>query len=162
MEIKKSLKIGLDFHGVINSRPSYFKDFTEYAEASGHQIYVITGGPAKAIESFLNAWGIKYTEIFTILDHYAAEGKVTHFPDGSFKVPDELWDTAKAKFCRKHNIDIQIDDSAVYGLSFTTPYCRYNEVSRSCRLSKKLSVNLSLPPQDAIIQIEKALAALNG
>ena len=113
METKKSLKIGLDFHGVINTRPSYFKDFTEYAEAAGHQIYVITGGPAKAIESFLKAWGIKYTGLFTILDYYAAEGKVTYFPDGHFKIPDELWDTAKAKYCRQHKIDIQIDDSEV-------------------------------------------------
>lgn len=43
---EKFLKIGLDFHGVINTNPSYFKDFTEYAEARGHRIYIITGGPA--------------------------------------------------------------------------------------------------------------------
>ena len=41
---EKFLKIGLDFHGVINTNPSYFKDFTEYAEARGHRIYIITGG----------------------------------------------------------------------------------------------------------------------
>ena len=161
METKKSLKIGLDFHGVINTRPSYFKDFTEYAEAAGHQIYVITGGPAKAIESFLKAWGIKYTGLFTILDYYAAEGKVTYFPDGHFKIPDELWDTAKAKYCRKHKIDIQIDDSEVYGRAFVTPFCRYNESSHNCQLDRNIVVNLALPPRDALIQIEKALDALS-
>ncbi len=161
METKKSLKIGLDFHGVINTRPSYFKDFTEYAEAAGHQIYVITGGPAKAIESFLKAWGIKYTGLFTILDYYAAEGKVTYFPDGHFKIPDELWDTAKAKYCRQHKIDIQIDDSEVYGRAFVTPFCRYNESSHNCQLDRNIVVNLALPPRDALIQIEKALDALS-
>lgn len=49
---EKFLKIGLDFHGVINTNPSYFKDFTEYAEARGHRIYIITGGPAAKISSF--------------------------------------------------------------------------------------------------------------
>lgn len=161
METKKSLKIGLDFHGVINTRPSYFKDFTEYAEAAGHQIYVITGGPANAIESFLKAWGIKYTGLFTILDYYAAEGKVTYFPDGHFKIPDELRDTAKAKYCRQHKIDIQIDDSEVYGRAFVTPFCRYNESSHNCQLARNIVVNLALPPRDALIQIEKALDALS-
>ena len=161
METKKSFKIGLDFHVVINTRPSYFKDFTEYAEAAGHQIYVITGGPANAIESFLKAWGIKYTGLFTILDYYAAEGKVTYFPDGHFKIPDELWDTAKAKYCRQHKIDIQIDDSEVYGRAFVTPFCRYNESSHNCQLARNIVVNLALPPRDALIQIEKALDALS-
>jgi hypothetical protein len=80
---EKFLKIGLDFHGVINTNPSYFKDFTEYAEARGHRIYIITGGPAAKISSFLNAWGIRYTELFAILDYYAARGEVKFFSAGN-------------------------------------------------------------------------------
>lgn len=162
METEKLLKIGLDFHGVINTNPSYFKDFTEYAERHGHQIYIITGGPAKAIESFLKAWGIKYTGLFTILDHYAALGKVTFYPDGNFKMDDKLWNTAKAKFCRKHHIDIHVDDSTVYGLSFSTPYCLYDEASRACSLNKKLVISFAIPPQDSLMQMAKALAELKS
>lgn len=54
---EKFLKIGLDFHGVINTNPSYFKDFTEYAEARGHRIYIITCGPAAKISSFFECLG---------------------------------------------------------------------------------------------------------
>lgn len=157
---EKFLKIGLDFHGVINTNPSYFKDFTEYAEARGHRIYIITGGPAAKISSFLNAWGIRYTELFTILDYYAARGEVKFFSDGNFKMDDGLWNSAKAKFCRRHGIDIHIDDSDVYGLSFTTPYCLYDSVSRTCCLSKNNTVSFALPPRDCLHRIEKALAAL--
>ena len=160
MAIKMSLKIGLDFHGVINTNPSYFKDFTEYAVAQGHQIYIVTGGPASAISSFLKAWGIKYTEMYTILDHYSALGKVTFFPDGHFKMDENLWDAAKAKYCRKHNISIMIDDSIVYGRSFTTPYCRYDEVTRSCTLKKGISISLALKPEECLRQMEKALIAV--
>lgn len=157
METKKSLKIGLDFHGVINTRPSYFKDFSEYAEAHGHQIYIISGGPADKLESFLKAWGIKYTELFTIFDHYASLGEVKLYPDGQFRVDDKLWDTAKAKFCRKYNIDIHIDDSSVYGLTFTTPYCQYNEKDRTCTLPRQKIISFSCPPQEVLRQMEKAL-----
>jgi len=162
MKTEENLKIGLDFHGVINSCPSYFKDFTEYAESCGHQIYVITGGPAKPVESFLNAWGIKYTELYTIVDDYAAQGKVAFFPDGHFKLDDKLWNTAKAKFCRRRHIDIHVDDSSVYGLSFTTPYCKYDPVRRICSLPEKLTVSFAVSPRDAVKQIETALKALKA
>lgn len=66
----------------------------------------------------------------------------------------------KAKFCRRHGIDIHIDDSDVYGLSFTTPYCLYDSVSRTCCLSKNNTVSFALPPRDCLHRIEKALAAL--
>lgn len=158
METKHFLKIGLDFHGVINSHPSYFKDFTEVAISRGHQIYIITGGPAQKISCFLRGWGICYQELFAILDYYAAQGKVTFYPDGSFHIDDKLWNTAKAKFCKKYGIDIHIDDSTIYGQSFTTPYCLYDEKTGNCILDGHYKINLSIPPEESVKQLERVLA----
>lgn len=155
---KQGLKIGLDFHGVITADPAYFKAFTDEAARAGHQIYIITGGPEKVIQDFLSSEGICCYKLFTILDYYAARGLVTFYPDGNFKMDDELWNSAKGKFCREFKIDIHIDNSQVYGKYFTTPYCLYDQQSKSCTLDNDVVVSLSLSPQEALAQIEKALA----
>lgn len=69
-------------------------------------------------KNFLDAWQIKYTAIFSLLEHFASHGKVTYFENGNFKVPDDLWNKAKAEYCLEHNIDIQIDDTLEYGKIF--------------------------------------------
>ena len=158
MSNKHFLKIGLDFHGVINSHPSYFKDFTEAAISRGHKIYIITGGPAQKIACFLSGWGQCYHEIFAILDYYSAQGKVNFLPDGSFHIDDKLWNTAKAKFCQKYGIDIHIDDSEIYGRSFSTPYCRFDEKNRNCILDGQYKINLSLSPEESVKQLERILS----
>lgn len=157
MENSKRLKIGLDFHGVITEEPAYFKEFTDAAVARGHQIYIITGGPEEAVQKFLQSWEICCYKLFTILDYYAKRDMVTYDQDGNFKVDDDLWNTAKAKFCRQYQIDIHIDNSALYGKYFTTPYCLYDPDSRTCMLKNDFVVSLALPPKDALAQIEKAL-----
>ena len=162
MTTERFLKIGLDFHGVINRHPSYFKDFTEMATFRGHKIYIITGGPAEKIACFLKGWGIRYNELFAIMDYYAAKGEIKFFPDGSFHVDDKLWNTAKAKFCKKYQIDIHIDDSDVYGQSFSTPYCQYDEKSGICVIDSQYKLNLSLPPEEAVIQLERILSKLEN
>ena len=158
----KHLKIGLDFHGVINTHPSYFKDFTQAATSRGHEIYIITGGPADKIACFLRGWGICYQDLFAILDYYTARGEVTFFQDGSFHVDDKLWNTAKARFCKKYDIDIHIDDSKIYGQSFSTPYCCYNSQRNECTVNDKYIINFKLPAEESIIQLEHILANIKN
>ena len=158
----KQLKIGLDFHGVINSHPSYFKDFTQAAVSRGHKIYIITGGPADKIACFLRGWGICYQELFAIVDYYAAKGEVTFYKDGSFHVDDKLWNTAKARFCKKYQIDIHIDDSDVYGQSFSTPYCHYDDKTGNCCLNNQYKINLLLPAEESIKQLEQVLSKIKN
>lgn len=132
---EKKYKIGLDYHGVINYNPAFFSAFSKELQKLGHEVYVITGGPLKKIHTELAKIGLPYTDIFTIVDYYANKGEVTYFPDGSFRMDDGLWNAAKAKYCREHGIDVQIDDSFIYGEYFTTPYCLYDSTSQSCLLS---------------------------
>lgn len=120
------LKIGLDFHGVITDNPEYFKVFANEALRRGYEIHIISGGPKATIEKFLQQWGIKYTDIFAIVDYYDARGCVTFYENGEFKVPDKLWNCAKAAYCDENGINIHIDDTMSYSEGFTTPFCFYD------------------------------------
>ncbi len=162
MSAEDKIKIGLDFHGVITDNPEYFKGFAEEALARGHEIHVISGGPKKTIAEFLKKWGIKYSRVFTIIDFYDARGQVTFFENGEFKVPAELWDSAKAKYCRDKHIDIHIDDTDRYSGGFTTPFCFYDGHTKHCRLANNTMINLSDTPEAGILAIEKFVALFRG
>lgn len=154
----KQIKIGLDFHGVINNRPEYFARFSRAAARKGYEIHVITGGPRDLVEKKLNAWGIYYTEIFAILDYYDAHGEVKYFENGEYKIPDKLWDTAKAEYCAVNGINVHIDDSSVYVKWFTTPYCHYDSDGSSCTSVSGTRINFADSPLTALHQIEKMIS----
>lgn len=135
-ESRRVLKIGLDYHGVINDNPEYFSAFCAEVRKRGHLLYILTGGPADKVKVRLATAGIVYDGLFTIVDYYVARGNFHYMPDGSIYIEDKLWNRAKADFCRRHQIDVQIDDSLVYGEYFSTPYCLYDSESRSCLLSR--------------------------
>ena len=70
------IRIGLDFHGVIDTNPSYFKEFCSAAISIGWKIFIITGGPYEKVKTLLEKWQIPYSEIFAIYDYYDKLGKV--------------------------------------------------------------------------------------
>lgn len=159
-ENRRRLKIGLDYHGVINDNPGYFSAFCAEIRTRGHRLYILTGGPADKVKGRLAAAGIAYDELFTIVDYYVALGHFHYMPDGSIYIDDKLWNRAKADFCRKHQIDVQIDDSLVYGEYFSTPYCLYNRGNKSCQLSlhgQEINLN-GLSAAEAVNRSETILA----
>ncbi len=129
-----NLKIGIDFHGVITASPKFFKDFTRLAQEQGFKIYIISGGPYQKVKDYLDAHEIKYDSIFALVDYFAAQGKVTYGENGRFEVEEDLWNRAKAEYCREHGINIQIDDSPEYGVAFSTPFCHYNSEKKVCEV----------------------------
>ena len=154
------LKIGLDYHGVINNHPLYFKHFCDLAHGRGHHMYILSGGSKPQTISQLTKAQIRYTGLFTIMDYYLDQGKGNFMDDGHFKIDDRLWNTAKAQYCRCRQIDIQIDDSLIYGKYFTTPYCVFDAHTKQCVLTKcENSIDFSLPPQEALLQLEKILVS---
>lgn len=128
-------KIGVDFHGVINTRPDFFREFCREALKIGLAVYIISGGPRETILAYLNQYRIPYTKLWCIYDYYEQRHQVEFYDDGSFHVADELWNKAKAEYCKEQNICVHIDDSAIYGREFATPYCRYDEQANSCVLN---------------------------
>ena len=149
------LKIGLDYHGVIDKKTSYFAKFCKEARSRGHRIYIITGGPAVKIKELLAESEIPYDFIFAISDYYQALGMVKQIADGSLVIPQHLWDKAKADFCKNNKINFHIDDSLDYMHWFSTPFCLYDTKGDICYLSPGLSFNLSQSPQEVIKVLEK-------
>ena len=76
------IKIGLDFHGVIDANPKYFSGFTQEARKRGWKIYVITGGPYEKVKQELEQMNISYDEIFAIYDYYLFQSQ----PRATFKI----------------------------------------------------------------------------
>ena len=144
-------KIGVDFHGVINTKPDFFREFCREALKIGLEVYIISGGPRETILAYLNQYQIPYTKLWCIFDYYEQRHQVEFYDDGSFRIDDELWNKAKAEYCKEQNSCIHIDDSAIYGREFVTPYCRYDEQANSCVLNGK-QIYLANPAQ-ALSQI---------
>lgn len=146
-------KIGVDFHGVINSNPFFFGKLCALAEEQGHEIHIISGGPKEYIEKFLALHKIKYTALWCIFDYFDAKNEVEFLPDGSFHVDDTAWDSAKGEYCRRNEICVHIDDSLVYGDYFTTPYCLYNERGKQGIL-KGQTLDFSDTPEEILRNIK--------
>lgn len=135
-------KVSLDFHGVINSNPEFFCNFLSFLQTRGIEIYIISGGPQKFIARYLAMHNIPYNHIWCIFDHFNERDKVKIAADGTFRIDDKLWNSAKGKFCKQENIDLHIDDSIVYGRHFSTPYVRFDTLKQCFDLGKeKISVN---------------------
>lgn len=138
-------KIGIDFHGVISAQPEMFAVFCREIRRKGIAVYVISGGPRQDILKYLHENHIEYDEVWAILDYCAARGEAAYFDDGSFQVPTELWNRAKAEYCAKEGIAFHIDDSNIYGRYFVTPYCRYDLSHDCCELKGGLQVDFNHP-----------------
>lgn len=141
-------KIGIDFHGVISSAPEMFAKFCHEIRLRGVLVYVISGGPKKDVERFLNTAGIEYDSVWAILDFYEQQGQVRYYDDGSYQVDTALWDKAKAEYCQREGIVFHIDDSPVYGRYFVTPYCTYDMATDVCVLGK-LTIDFKKPVEAA-------------
>lgn len=155
-----TLKIGLDYHGVIDKNPSYFAAFCAEARRRGHLIYIITGGPAVKIKQLLTKYNVEYDFIFAISDYYQALGKVEQSPDGDLIVPKHLWNMAKAEFCRRNHINFHIDDSVDYLHWFSTPFCLYDNSEDICRLSPEINLNFSLEPSEVVNCLEQTIKTM--
>ena len=147
-------KIGIDFHGVISSQPEVFEVFTKEIRKHGVEVFVISGGPEKDIIKYMYRYHIEYDHVWGILDYYETQGQVAYFDDGSFQVPTELWNRAKAEYCAKEGIEFHIDDSNVYGKYFVTPYCKYDISGGVCELGDRLKVDFNKPIKAAQIIAE--------
>jgi hypothetical protein len=151
----ESLKIGIDYHGVITANPRFFKEFNALAIAQGIEIYVLSGGFEIDITDFLRQEQIPYTYIWSLADYFDKNKQLTYLPDGSFKVDDRLWNKAKADFCKQNGINFHIDDSVLYGEHFTTPFCLYDVKNKSCCLrdNKHCCIDFDKSANEVLSQI---------
>lgn len=158
MNMPPKLKIGLDYHGVVDTRIEYFTLFAKEAHERGHQIYIITGGPKSSVQKKLDQYNFCYDHIFAIVDYYQAKDQVSYDANGDFHIAEHLWNKAKGEYCKIEGIDLQIDDSIEYAKWFKTPYCLYHKDSQTCILSEDKDINLFGNIQDTLDAIEEYFA----
>lgn len=120
------MRIGLDLHGIITVHPSFFSELSKLFVGAGHEVHILTGShiQEKNIIEELKKYGIEYTHIFSIADHHRdnqTDG-MWYDDNGDPWVSNEDWDKTKADYCKKHNIDFCIDDTARYANYFETPF----------------------------------------
>lgn len=162
MATDNKLKIGLDYHGVIDKKTDYFAKFCSEAKARNHLVYIITGGPKLKVEEALKKQNIQYDFVFAISDYYQALGKLELTPDGTINIPEYLWNIAKADFCRRNNINFHIDDSIAYLHWFSTPFCFYDDKVNKCYLSPGIVIDFLQPINDIFDKIEQISANLTS
>ena len=86
-------------------------------------------------------------------------GKVVE-KDGKLSIPENLWNIAKADFCRRSNINIHIDDSKKYLKWFSTPYCYYNKKTNKGYISPEIEFDFNNPVEKVLDKIEQTILNL--
>lgn len=138
---RKVLKIGLDIHGVANADAAFFSELTHVLVDGGHEVHILTGVErTPALERHLKIdLELSWTHLFSITSHCRDLGADIETIQGKPYVDEDLWNRAKAEYCRQHAIDLHLDDSAVYGRHFSTPYAKYF-TNRQPTEKKKIAV----------------------
>lgn len=154
------LKIGLDYHGVIDKNIDYFSSFCTKAKKRGHLIFIITGGPKVQVEYNLRINKIPYDMCFAVSDYYQAMGKVIQSENGNFMIPNHLWNMAKGEFCRRNQINIHIDDSTQYLNWFSTPYCYYDLRTNKGYISPDIEFDFNDSVDNILNKIEQIIRKL--
>lgn len=112
-------KLGLDFHGVIDTYPEYIALMSKLFVDAGHEVHIITGLKRDSgIEANLQKFGIHYTHYFSIVEHLENTGVTVIWRDGLPYADKIYWDIAKRDYCQRENINMMIDDSPVYKDTF--------------------------------------------
>ena len=123
------MKIGIDFHGVIEEYPEFFSEFTQAMIAFNHEIHIITGSKEKDISAFLFEHKIGYTHFYSITDDLLNENNwYKRDSNDNLIFNDYKWNTAKALYCNKNDITLMFDDSDIYSKYFNTAYCKWEKI----------------------------------
>lgn len=124
------MKLGLDFHGVLDENPLFTQMAKDHVRR-GDEVHIITGEKdTPEFRAKLEAMGIQYTHLFSIPSYHISIGTKVWYkdPDNPF-MDEEVWNRTKAEYCERVGIDMHIDDSERYCRYFTTPYLIYRRRS---------------------------------
>jgi hypothetical protein len=137
--MKNKIKIGLDFHGVVDEKLNFFKTLMKLLIDNGHEVHIITGGVGKVQLSLLKKLKIPYTHFFSITDYHTSRKTPILWDENNEPHLDPyLWDKAKGEYCKKNKIDLHFDDSEIYHYFFKTPYARF--YSRDSKRTSKIKI----------------------
>lgn len=102
------MKIGLDFHGVLDADPKFFKLEAELLIKAGHEIHIMTGHQdTEDFRKKIEDTGVQYTHFYSIVSYHMEKGTPISWDDSGHPWFDPLlWDKSKADYCKESDIDI--------------------------------------------------------
>jgi hypothetical protein len=133
------MKVGLDIHGVIDQNPKFFAELSKALVKAGHEVHIITGPRFEKVEPLLKRCKITYTHFFSIVEYEEKRGKAKIRWDkkGDPFMEFHIWDSCKARYCKRMKIDFHLDDSSKYGEHFVTPFAHYTHKRVAIKKWKK-------------------------
>lgn len=126
------MKIGLDLHDTIDAHPKFFAELTkilqhqnihyyEFPDFVPHEVHIMTGAKmsAEVKEALKDIW---YTHFFSILEQAIKDGvEIAYNSKGLPWMDSHYWNKAKALYAMEHQLDLVIDNDAVYAEHYVTP-----------------------------------------
>lgn len=130
---KNGMKLGLDFHGVIDADPNFFVDLSNLVvyKLLG-EVHIVTGSPysEKLFQRLVAYNGGRpfWTHFFSIQTFMTEKGFKHILDDKGYPhfAPAD-WNLVKGNYCQEHGIDMHIDDQWEYLQHFTTPCMLYRK-----------------------------------
>jgi hypothetical protein len=124
------MKLGLDFHGVLDADPLFFTELASKFE----EVHIVTGMSELNFQAQYAKLGFRhkiYTHFFSIEDYLVATGKKYIFDKkGGLEFDSNAWDEQKGLYCLKNSISLHIDDTERYGKYFFTPFLLYKKMEK--------------------------------
>ena len=112
------MKIGLDFHGVIDAYPELFTGLTEKWVRKGHEIHILTGKEWIYTEAKIKKLNISYTHHFSIVDYHLKKGTKMVKRKSGWWMDEVVWDKSKGDYSKKNGITIHFDNDLEYAKWF--------------------------------------------
>ena len=108
------MKIGIDFHGVIDVYPKFFQSLTTQMIEAGHEIHILTGQSRSELEDDIHKFGVEFTHFYSIVDYHMDFGTDMERVDGRWTLDTDVWDKSKAAYANHVSLDLHFDDSYRY------------------------------------------------
>lgn len=113
------MKIGIDFHGVIDQFPKIWIPIMTSLIKDGHEVHILTGARQETFQKEMKkiGWDIPHTHFFSVSDfiqnHYPDQIDLTD-PDRPLVADKTLWDSIKGHYAKDKQLDAIIDDTPHY------------------------------------------------
>jgi hydroxymethylpyrimidine pyrophosphatase-like HAD family hydrolase len=112
------MKIGIDYHGVIDTLSTTFAELSRKWIDRGHEVHIVTGKQWRDAEPRVRALGISFTHHYSIVDDHRLRGTPMIERENGFWMEEETWNRSKGEYCERERIDVHFDNDLKYARYF--------------------------------------------
>lgn len=117
------MKIGLDYHGVIDRYPVIFSELSKKWQLAGHKIHIVTGKEWEAVRKSLSQIDLCWDSGFSIVDYHLSMGTPMEKKENGWWMDADLWNKSKGEYCRREGLDLLLDNELRYADNLPETCC---------------------------------------